>query len=62
MEWYLFRNFFVYLQRQTSPKKVTGGTWRLPTIKDWQYMFIGCGASDSYSDKGLSFTSCIFAA
>lgn len=35
----------------TSPKKVTGGTWRLPTIKDWQYMFIGCGASDSYSDN-----------
>ena len=29
---------------------VTGGTWRLPSIKDWQYMFIGCGASGSYSD------------
>ena len=28
---------------------VTGGTWRLPSIKDWQYMFIGCGASGSYS-------------
>ena len=30
---------------------VTGGTWRLPSIKDWQYMFIGCGASGSYSDN-----------
>lgn len=29
----------------TSPKKVTGGTWRLPTIIDWQYMLIGCGAT-----------------
>ena len=29
----------------TSPKKVTGGTWRLPTIIDWQNMLIGCGAS-----------------
>jgi hypothetical protein len=24
-----------------------GGTWRLPTIVDWQNMFIGCGASGS---------------
>ena len=30
---------------------VIGGTWRLPSIKDWQYMFIGCGASGSYSDN-----------
>ncbi len=29
----------------TSTKKVTGGTWRLPTIIDWQYMLIGCGAT-----------------
>ena len=29
---------------------VTGGTWRLPSIKDWQYMFIGCGSNDSYND------------
>ena len=28
---------------------VTGGTWRLPSEKDWQYMFIGCGSSESYS-------------
>lgn len=30
---------------------VTGGTWRLPSIKDWQYMLIGCGASESYRDN-----------
>ena len=30
---------------------VTGGTWRLPSIKDWQYMLIGCGASESYKDN-----------
>lgn len=28
---------------------VTGGTWRLPSDKDWQYMFIGCGSSELYS-------------
>ena len=35
---------------------VTGGTWRLPSIKDWQYMFIGCGASDSYSDDPIDMS------
>ena len=30
---------------------VTGGTWRLPSIKDWQYMLIGCGASESYIEN-----------
>ena len=35
---------------------VTGGTWRLPSIKDWQYMFIGCGASGSYSDSPISMS------
>ena len=32
-----------------TSKAVTGGTWRLPSEKDWQYMFIGCGSSESYS-------------
>ena len=27
---------------------VTGGTWRLPSEKDWQYMFIGCGSGELY--------------
>ena len=35
---------------------VTGGTWRLPSAKDWQYMFIGCGSGETYSDpsSGMS--------
>ena len=36
---------------------VTGGTWRLPSEKDWQYMFIGCGSSESYSAPIPGFTS-----
>lgn len=32
-----------------TSKAVTGGTWRLPSEKDWQYMFIGCGSGESYS-------------
>ena len=27
---------------------VTGGTWRLPSTDDWQYMFIGCGGTKAY--------------
>ena len=32
-----------------SSKTATVGTWRLPSEKDWQYMFIGCGSGESYS-------------
>lgn len=39
-----------------TSKAVTGGTWRLPSISDWQYMFIGCGASGSYSDNPSSMS------
>ena len=39
-----------------TSKAVTGGTWRLPSIKDWQYMFIGCGASESYSDNPIQMS------
>lgn len=28
---------------------VTNGTWRLPTIQDWQYILIGCGNGATYS-------------
>lgn len=31
---------------------VPGGTWRLPTTQDWQYMLIGCGNGASTSDWG----------
>ncbi len=29
---------------------VTGGTWRLPSIKDWQNILIGCGTSATVID------------
>ena len=29
---------------------ISGGTWRLPTLMDWQYLFIGCGNGESYSN------------
>ena len=32
-------------------------TWRLPTIADWQYMFIGCGATGSYSATPTTLSS-----
>ena len=31
--------------------------WRLPTIADWQYIFIGCGASGSYSATPTTLSS-----
>lgn len=37
-----------------TSKPITVGTWRLPSIKDWQYMFIGCGSYGSYSDDPSS--------
>lgn len=32
-------------------------TWRLPTIADWQYIFIGCGATGSYSATPTTLSS-----
>ncbi len=29
---------------------IGGNSWRLPSIKDWQYMIIGCEGSGSYCD------------
>ena len=28
---------------------VKGGTWRLPSLNDWEHMFIGCGGSGSFN-------------
>jgi len=33
-----------------SKAPVAGGTWRMPSVKDWQYMFIGCGSDQPYND------------
>jgi hypothetical protein len=27
---------------------VEGGTWRVPTVNDWEHMFIGCGSTSTY--------------
>ena len=37
--------------REAASQKtpVAGKSWRLPTLKDWQYMLIGCGNGASYS-------------
>ena len=37
-----------------TSKAVTGGTWRLSSIMDWQYMLIGCGASGTVSNPPAS--------
>ena len=35
----------------TNDYPVKGGTWRLPSTDDWQYMFIGCGGTTPYIAK-----------
>ena len=37
---------------------VPGGTWRLPSRKDWQYLFIGCGSSWTYTDSPSGSIDC----
>ena len=43
-----------------ADKAVTGCTWKVPTIQEWQQMLIGCGAEGQVSDEPssgvLSFT------
>ena len=43
-----------------ADKAVTGCTWKVPTIQEWQMMLIGCGAegtvSDNPSSDALTFT------
>ena len=35
---------------------ITGGTWRLPSVTDFQYMIISCGSGQSYSDPWNEMT------
>ena len=37
-----------YAETWGNDYPVTGGTWRLPSTGDWQYMFIGCGSTKAY--------------
>ena len=37
---------------------VPNGTWRLPSRKDWQYLFIGCGSSWTYTDSPSGSIDC----
>ena len=37
---------------------VPDGTWRLPSRKDWQYLFIGCGSSWTYTDSPSGSIDC----
>ena len=37
---------------------VPGGTWRLPSRKDWQYLFIGCGSSWTYTESPSGSIDC----
>jgi hypothetical protein len=34
-----------------STTAIMGGTWRLPTTDDWQYMAIGCGSDQAYNSS-----------
>ena len=43
-----------YLTTWEANYPVAGGTWRMPTTDDFQYMAIGCGGSTSYISQ-LSF-------
>ncbi len=37
---------------------VPDGTWRLPSRKDWQYLFIGCGSSWTYTESPSGSIDC----
>ena len=40
----------------TQTPAVFGGTWRLPSILDWQYMFVGCGDTGTPKATSVSVT------
>ena len=37
---------------------VPGGTWRLPSHMDWQYLFIGCGSNWTYTESPSGSIDC----
>ncbi len=39
-----------------TDKAITGGTWKVPTIQEWQQMLIGCGSEGEVSDDPSSNT------
>jgi len=39
-----------------TDKAITGGTWKMPTIQEWQQMLIGCGSEGEVSDNPPSNT------
>ena len=44
------------VQTWSADKAVAGGTWKVPTIQEWQQMLIGCGANGSVSASPKSGT------
>ena len=44
------------VQTWSADKAVAGGTWKVPTIQEWQQMLIGCGSEGEVSDYPASDT------
>lgn len=38
----------------SNKPRIDNCKWRMPSLKDWQYMFIGCGSGESYSEPSPS--------
>ncbi len=46
----------VAVQTWSEGRAVAGGTWKVPTIQEWQQMLIGCGSEGEVSDNPASDT------
>ena len=40
-----------YVAQHRSMTAVTGGTWRMPSLADWQNMVTGCGGAEGFITK-----------
>ena len=49
-----------YINDWASHNPVSGGTWRLPSVDDIQYMLIGCGSSDSHTDMPVAYDGDVY--